>query len=304
MHKEIRDLKKVEGFNTDAEKIKTSVNDFIQSLVIKQEKQDVLEHPARTYPPTMDRGTRYEPAKYRVDYKDKWDELSNEQINIKYKILDEYEKWYAESIPLVKRYLPDRLDEFKVYHENISLDFPKYVDKEKMRSEFENSFRVQKNIVLSLSDTKETGVSSSKNIFIVHGHDDEMKEAVAIAVKKLDLTPIILHEQTNEGLTIIEKIEKHSQKTSFAIILVSPDDMGCKSKLFPKNAKNRARQNVILEMGYFLGKLGREKVFVLYKESNDFEMPSDMLGIVYEPYDNGWENKMREELRSCGLIIT
>lgn len=146
--------------------------------------------------------------------------------------------------------------------------------------------------------------TETKKIFIVHGHNKEMKQAVARTIGILDLEPIILHEQPNEGLkTIIEKFEKYSSDASFAIVLLSPDDKGCTVASFPGNAKFRARQNVILEMGYFIGKLGRERVFVLYNESKDFDLPSDIMGVLYTSYKGKWQFELVRELKACGYEV-
>lgn len=122
----------------------------------------------------------------------------------------------------------------------------------------------------------------SKDIFIVHGHDEEMKSSVKALLLQLGLHPIILSEEPNGGKTIIEKFEDNSQKVDFAIVLMSDqDDQGC--EIGKNDFKPRARQNVILELGYFIGKLGRRKhVCVLKKEG--VEEPSDILGIAYTPY--------------------
>lgn len=151
-----------------------------------------------------------------------------------------------------------------------------------------------------IDSTSDLQIQKSDKIFIVHGHDEEMKQTVARTVEKLDLKPIILHEEANGGKTIIEKFEAHSNDVSFAIVLLSPDDQGCKVKSFPDKAKFRARQNVILELGYFIGKLGRDRVFVLHKSSSDFEMPSDIMGVLYTPYIEGWNLKLVKELQACG----
>jgi predicted nucleotide-binding protein len=99
-----------------------------------------------------------------------------------------------------------------------------------------------------------------------------MKESVARFLEKLDLRPIILHEQPNKGRTVIEKFEAHSD-VGFAVVLLTPDDVGGLASS-PDKLSRRARQNVILELGYFIGKLGRAKVCALYKEG--VEIPSDI----------------------------
>lgn len=117
----------------------------------------------------------------------------------------------------------------------------------------------------------------SKKIFIAHGHDNDIKEAVARLLEQLNLKYVILHEEPSQGLTIIEKFEKNASESSFAVVLLTPDDKGFGCGL------ERPRQNVILELGYFIGKLGRNRVCALYKSNT--EIPSDIHGIVYVPFD-------------------
>lgn len=144
--------------------------------------------------------------------------------------------------------------------------------------------------------------TSGNEVFIVHGHDDEAKETVARFVEHLGIEATILHEQANRGQTIPEKFEEHASEGGFAIILLTPDDVGA-SKDERDNLKPRARQNVVLELGYFWGKLGRECVYVLYKE--EVELPSDMQGILYVPMDNfdGGKQKLAREMKQAGLPI-
>lgn len=139
-------------------------------------------------------------------------------------------------------------------------------------------------------------------VFIVHGHDNEAKETVARFVEKSGIEATILHERTNRGKTIPEKFEEHAGKAGFAIILLTPDDVG-KSKDETDEFKLRARQNVILELGYFWGKLGRDRLCVLYKEG--IELPSDIHGIVYVPMNNPdeWQLKLAKEMKQAGLPI-
>lgn len=134
-----------------------------------------------------------------------------------------------------------------------------------------------------------------QKIFIVHGHDDSMKLDVARFIEKLDFEAIILHEQVNAGLTIIEKFEKFSD-TGCAIVLYSPCDVGAEKKL-------RARQNVIFEHGYLVGKLGRNKVVALIKDDR-IELPSDTNGVIYISYSNDeWKIKVAKELKNAGYKV-
>jgi len=139
------------------------------------------------------------------------------------------------------------------------------------------------------------------NVFIVHGHDEESKQSVARCIERLGLVPIILHEQPNQGRTIIEKFEDYAG-VSFAIVLLTPDDVGA-SKNNKNNLLPRARQNVILELGFFIGKIGRNKVCALYK--GDLELPSDISGVVWVPLDDGgaWKLAIGKEMRAAGLDV-
>lgn len=157
----------------------------------------------------------------------------------------------------------------------------------------------------SLKTDKEIDPEVINKIFVVHGHDEEMKIAVARTLEKQDnIKPIILHEQPNKGRTIIEKFEDNSN-VSFAVVILSPDDLAYENGQKPEKAKFRARQNVILELGYFIGKIGRERVFVLYQENENFEIPSDYSGVIYQPYDKEgtWQFKLLKELKVCGYNV-
>ena len=119
-------------------------------------------------------------------------------------------------------------------------------------------------------------------------------------VERLDLDAIILDEQPSEGLTIIEKFERHARRADFAIVLMTPDDVG--ASIQKKNAlKLRARQNVIFELGYFFHALGRKGVCALYKEG--VELPSDIYGVVYVPMDKSgaWQLRLAREMKQVGL---
>jgi len=143
---------------------------------------------------------------------------------------------------------------------------------------------------------------SSNRVFIVHGHNDAFKEAVARLLGQLNLEAIILHEQPNKGRTIIEKFIDYSD-VGFAVILLTADDRGGKVSDSPENYSERARQNVILELGFFLGRLGRDRVCALYE--NGVEIPSDYDGVLFIPFDEAgaWRLRMARELRAVGLNV-
>lgn len=141
--------------------------------------------------------------------------------------------------------------------------------------------------------------ADNKRVFIVHGHDTEVKEAVAYVITKLGLEPVILSEESNSGKTIIEKLECYG-KVGYAIILLTPCDKG--KAVTEKMYKLRARQNVIAEMGFFIGLLGRDRVSVIRR--GNIEMPSDFIGLGYISYDNtSWKFDLARELKSVGYDV-
>lgn len=141
-----------------------------------------------------------------------------------------------------------------------------------------------------------------KSVFVVHGHDEGAKQSVARFLENLGLKPVILQEQINQGMTVIEKFEKFASRAGFAVVLMTPDDVGY-AKGNEQQAKDRPRQNVVLELGYFTALLGREKTYVLLK--GDVEVPSDILGLAYEPMDSreGWKIGLSRELKAAGFVI-
>lgn len=150
-------------------------------------------------------------------------------------------------------------------------------------------------------DISEKSTQMPSSVFIVHGHDESVKEKIARFLEKLNIKPIILHEQPNRGYTVIEKLEAYSNNIDFVIVLLTPDDVGKKAGEIV--TLPRARQNVIAELGYFIGKLGRRKVCSIYVEN--VEIPSDFNGVLYIPYDKagGWKLQLANELRDIGFNI-
>ena len=142
----------------------------------------------------------------------------------------------------------------------------------------------------------ETSFDYSK-IFIVHGHDGELKESVARIIEKQGIHAIILSEQANQGRTIIEKFEQNSD-VGCAICLFTGDDYG-RAKA-QKDDKLRARQNVVFEAGYFIGKLGRNHIVIL--SDSGIEIPSDLAGVVYTNTDN-WKVDLLKDLKAMGYNV-
>lgn len=154
---------------------------------------------------------------------------------------------------------------------------------------------------ISRFDVNENNDNSSSNdfskVFIVHGHNGELKEAVARIIEKQSLEAIILSEQTNRGKTIIEKFEANSN-VGAAICLFTADDKGRSAS--DTSEQGRARQNVVFETGYFIGKLGRENIIIIADSS--VEIPSDLSGVVYTDKSD-WRIEVLKELREIGYGI-
>ena len=144
-------------------------------------------------------------------------------------------------------------------------------------------------------------VTVTKRVFVVHGRDEGTLNTVVNFLTRLQVETIVLQEQPNEGRTIIEKFEDYSQ-VGFAVVLCTPDDIG--SLVSDRdNLKPRPRQNVVLEWGFFIGKLGRNRVCALIKD--EVEIPSDNAGIIYIQLDDsrGWQMELFKELKSAGFAI-
>lgn len=155
--------------------------------------------------------------------------------------------------------------------------------------------------ILEKPGVQPTPRAATRRVFVVHGHDDGLKETVARYLSKLELAPIVLHEQPNQGKTIIEKFEHHAE-VDFAVVLFTPDDIG-----YPvgkeDEARPRARQNVVLELGFFMAALGRHRVCVLH--SGNIELPSDYSGVLYLPLDTSgaWRFLLAKEMKASGMQI-
>ncbi len=161
---------------------------------------------------------------------------------------------------------------------------------------------------LSESDTT-THISNSKQVFIVHGHDDTSREQLELILHKLGLDPFVLANTGGQGLTIIEaletKIGHNSDATSFGIVLMTPDDMGYSLNDGADSIEPRARQNVVLEMGMLISSIGRKNIAILVK--GHLEKPSDADGILYIPFNNHVKEvvpRLASRLKDSGFILS
>lgn len=146
----------------------------------------------------------------------------------------------------------------------------------------------------------------SGSVFVVHGHAEDRKESVARLLQDaVDVPVVVLHERADQARTLIEKLEDVAAEASFAVVLLTADDVGSRKpeEGIAPELGSRARQNVILEAGYFMGALGRSAVALLYEEG--VELPSDMGGMLYTPLDAGgaWKMKLGRELEAAGIAF-
>ena len=151
-------------------------------------------------------------------------------------------------------------------------------------------------------DTPTTSIGKTANkrkVFLIHGHDEAARLDVARFLEQLDLEPVILAEQPSGGRTIIEKVEAHAD-VGYAVALLTADDVG--SRQGDDAVRPRARQNVVFELGYFIGRLGRKRVCVLTKGQP--EIPSDYSGVVYIPMaSDAWKMELIKELKAADLDV-
>lgn len=143
--------------------------------------------------------------------------------------------------------------------------------------------------------------NTGREVFLIHGRDEGARDTVVRFLGKLGLESVILAEQASQGKTIIEKFERHAQ-VRFAIALLTPDDTGSLGSDV-NTTLPRARQNVIFELGFFIGHLGRERVCALTK--GDVEIPSDYSGVEYIPLEEGgrWKLQLVRELQAAGFDV-
>src|SRR5919112_1110438 len=170
--------------------------------------------------------------------------------------------------------------------------------------------------VQTLDRTQEEAARVGNKVFIVHGHDLGKRDAVARFITRLELDPIILEEQASASKTLIEKFETYSSDVAYAVVILTPDDLGESAKKIDEAAvaadtpdavvsalEPRARQNVIFELGFFFGKLGRGRVCALL--AGGINKPSDIDGVAYVAMgaNSGWQILLAREMRHAGLDI-
>lgn len=145
----------------------------------------------------------------------------------------------------------------------------------------------------------------NRKVFVVYGHDKVARTQLEAMLRRWDLEPLILDQLPSSGQTIIEKLEEFTSQVSFGIVLATPDDIGY-DRNNASSQKFRVRQNVVLELGMLLARIGRSKVAILLSQAEEMEAPSDIQGLIYIPFkDNVEETKLSlaKEMQSNGYIL-
>lgn len=228
----------------------------------------------------------------------------------------EFSSWHDYNLELLKQSFSDPFNEYRKDYNDIGQWSGIMLGGSKSNSEKVNDFiklfnakidnlkkLFQKTDLLKSSETEQSNQQEMEfdksQVFIVHGHDDLAKEETARFIEKLGFSPIILHEQASSGLTIIEKIESYTN-VGFGVVLYTPCDKGAKNG-DESNLKFRARQNVVFEHGYLIGKIGRKNVTALVK--GNIETPNDTSGVVYISMSNDWKFALAKELKNSGFPV-
>ena len=156
-----------------------------------------------------------------------------------------------------------------------------------------------------LSGTNASSSNQNRKVFVVYGHDNNARTQLEAMLRRWDLEPLILDQLISSGQTIIEKLEEYTQQANFGIVLATPDDIGY-SKNNESKKQFRVRQNVVLELGMLLARIGREKVAILLSQAEDMEKPSDIDGLIYIPFkENVEETKLSlaKEMQNNGYSL-
>lgn len=157
----------------------------------------------------------------------------------------------------------------------------------------------------SQNTPQSNSATPNKKVFVVYGHDVNARTQLEAMLRRWELEPLILDQLVSSGQTIIEKLEEYTSQANFGIVLATPDDIGYPKKDETKK-RHRVRQNVVLELGMLLAKIGRDRVAILLSQAEDMEAPSDIHGLLYMPFkDNVEEAKLSlaKEMQNNGYNL-
>lgn len=240
---------------------------------------------------------------------------------------NEYDKWDSFNSELLKRIFTSEELEEEYSYSSLAIAISRYEKSigEKIADRFKNiDTKIHRldsiierleliplNSSLTIATTNvatENPMHKSKKVFVVHGHDEKSKTSLEIFLHEIGLEPVVLHRQADEGLTIIEKFEKHGD-VGYAFILLTPDEIAYLSSEERKpdgerQKELRARPNVIFEFGYFIGRLGRSKVCCLH--TGNVKLPSDVSGVIYKNYQASIEEvaySIIKDLKAAGYPV-
>jgi len=228
---------------------------------------------------------------------DKWHDYNTELLKRLFtteKLSTEYCHWQGFGpITMLEPTLREKIDTFHKEIDEKVHRLDSIIERLELIPLSENAQQIE-------SESSDLNLRDKNKIFIVHGQDNEAKLEVARFIEKIGFESIILHEQVSGSRTIIEKIEDYSD-VGFGVVIYTPCDVGAKSSDI-KNLQGRARQNVVFEHGFLIGKLGRSNVCSLVK--GKLETPNDISGIVYTSMDPAnWQLELAKELRAAGYLI-
>lgn len=230
------------------------------------------------------------------DYRNK----KKQQVN-SYETINAFQEWYGEACAVFVKYFGNS-DEYIDKFCKIDVTGNGY----SLEDSYQEAYPIYKIYIEKLKDMEKEGLNmksvdkrSNNKVFIVHGHDN-LKTEVELFLIQLGLEPVILHKKASMGKTIIEKIENYTN-VDFGIVLYTPDDEGRLKG--DSKMSSRARQNVVFEHGYLIGKLGRDHVCALV--SDDVETPGDIDGIVYINVDEKgfWKVELAKDMKAVGFNI-
>ncbi|WP_461481612.1 TIR domain-containing protein [Porticoccus sp.] len=229
---------------------------------------------------------------------EKWDSFNKELLKRLFtsdELCEEYSRWVGGAVMMMReRYFSEKVSEHQEEIDEKIHRLDSVIERLELIPE---SISIESSLVNKIEPA--APLDKSK-IFIVHGHDNEAKLEVARFIEQIGFTPIILHEQASGSKTIIEKIESYSD-VGFGIVIYTPCDIGKKNS-DAASYQGRARQNVVFEHGFLIGKLGRSRVCSLVK--GDVEKPNDISGVVYTSMDGGsWKIELAKELRAAEYPI-
>jgi predicted nucleotide-binding protein len=197
------------------------------------------------------------------------------------------------------------IDPVPLSDQSFASGFSKY-EKAKLREITNASNILFKKVRLMLippsSDIKVINKVRSNKIFLIHGKDEQMKLDVSRILEALNLEPVILREKLTKRQNIIENINDYDY-VSFAVVLLSPDDLTSTDGKNSDNAKYLGNHNVIFELGYFLGRLGKQNVVALFRKKKGFKIPIDYSGVLWIEYKLGWYYELINQLKACNFDV-